>query len=141
MVSTLATNFEKLTVPLLPRLRKSAIYNDANDYNILVGGASDMYSFNQNVTGFIDLGDMVHGYVVGDLAIAIAYAILDKPQPLEVAAEIVKGYHSAFALTKDEIAALYGLVTLRLCMSVCIGAEQQKNQPDNEYLGISQQLI
>lgn len=141
MVSVLAANFEKFTVPLLPRLRKSAIYNDANDYNILVGGGSDMYSFNQTVTGFIDLGDMVHGYVVGDLAIAIAYAVLDKPQPLATAAEIVKGYHSAFALTEDEIAALYGLVILRLCMSVCIGAEQQKNQPDNEYLGISQQPI
>jgi len=141
MVSELTKNFEKFTLPLLPRLRKSAIYNDANDYNILVGGGSDIYSFNQNVTGFIDLGDMVHGYVVGDLAIAIAYAILDKPQPLATAAEIVKGYYSAFALTEDEIAALYGFVTLRLCMSVCIGAEQQKNQPDNEYLGISQQPI
>jgi 4-aminobutyrate aminotransferase-like enzyme/Ser/Thr protein kinase RdoA (MazF antagonist) len=141
MVSVLAASFEKFTVPLLPCLRNSAIYNDANDYNILVGGGSDMYSFNQTVTGFIDLGDMVHGYVVGDLAIAIAYAILDKPQPLATAAEIVKGYYSAFALTEDEITALYGLVTLRLCMSVCIGAEQQKNQPDNEYLGISQQPI
>lgn len=92
MVSVLVDNFEKYTVPLLPYLRKSAIYNDANDYNILVGGGSDIYSFNQNVTGFIDLGDMVHGYVVGDLAIAIAYAILDKPQPLATAAKIVKGY-------------------------------------------------
>lgn len=141
LVSALATNFENITVPLLPRLRKSAIYNDANDYNILVGGGSDMYSFNQTVTGFIDLGDIVHGYVVGDLAIAIAYAILDKPQPLATATEIVKDYYSAFALTEDEIAALYSFVTLRLCMSVCIGAEQQKNQPDNEYLGISQQPI
>jgi len=141
MVSTLTNNFEKFTAPLLPRLRKSAIYNDANDYNILVGGGNDIYSLNQSVTGFIDLGDMVHGYVVGDLAIAIAYAILDKPQPLATAAKIVKGYHSAFALTEDEIAALYGLVILRLCMSVCIGAEQQKSQPDNEYLGISQQPI
>ncbi len=47
---------------------------------------------NQSVTGFIDLGDMMFSYTVGDLAIAIAYAILDKPQPLSVAAEIVKGY-------------------------------------------------
>lgn len=141
MVSMLAKNFEQYVVPLLLRLPKSAVYNDANDYNILVGGGDDIYSTNQSVTGFIDLGDMVFSYTVGDLAIAIAYAILDKPQPLATAAEIVKGYHSAFELTDDEIAALFGLVTLRLCMSVCIGAEQQKSQPDNEYLGISQQPI
>ena len=141
MVSAMTTNFEKFTVPLFPRLRMSAIYNDANDYNVLVGGGTDIYSRNQTVTGFIDLGDMVYGHTVSDLAIAIAYAVLDKPQPLATAAEIVKGYHSAFALTEDEIAALFGLVTLRLCLSVCIGAEQQKSQPDNEYLGISQQSI
>lgn len=141
MVILLAKNFEKFTVPLLPRLRRSAVYNDANDFNILAGGGSDIYSFNQSVTGFIDLGDMTYGYTVGDLSIAIAYAILDKPQPLATAAEIVKGYHSAFPLTEDEIAALFGFVNLRLCMSVCIAAEQQVSQPDNEYLGISQQPI
>ena len=141
MVLELTSYFEKFTLPLLPRLRKSAIYNDANDFNVLVGGGTDIYSRNQSVTGFIDLGDMAHGYTVGDLAIAIAYAILDKPQLLQIAAEIVRGYQSSFALTEDEIAALFGLVTLRLCMSVCIAAEQQKCQPDNEYLGISQQPI
>jgi 4-aminobutyrate aminotransferase-like enzyme/Ser/Thr protein kinase RdoA (MazF antagonist) len=138
MVMSLVENFETFTAPLLPLLPKSIIYNDANDYNVLVGGGTDLYSRNQSVTGFIDLGDMVHSYTVGDLAIAIAYAILDKPDLLAVAAEIVKGYNSAFELTDDEVASLWGLVTLRLCMSVCIGAEQQQHQPDNEYLGISQ---
>ncbi len=141
MVLELTANFEKFTLPLLPRLRKSTIYNDANDFNVLVGGGTDIYSRNQSVTGFIDLGDMVYGYTVGDLAIAIAYAILDKPRPLQVAAEIVRGYYSSFAITENEIAALFGLVTLRLCMSVCIAAEQQKSKPDNEYLVISQQPI
>ncbi len=141
MVQALAENFEIFTAPLLRHLPKSVIYNDPNDYNILVGGGTDLYSHNQSVTGFIDMGDMLYSYTVGDLAIAIAYAILDKPNPLAVAAEIVKGYNSTFELTDDELAALWGLVTLRLCMSVCIGAEQQQHQPDNEYLGISQRPI
>jgi 4-aminobutyrate aminotransferase-like enzyme/Ser/Thr protein kinase RdoA (MazF antagonist) len=116
MVNELSGNFEKLTAPLLTGLRKSVIYNDANDYNILVGGGEDM-------------------------AIAIAYAILDKPQPLVAAAQIIKGYHSMYPLMEDELSALFGLVTLRLCMSICIAAEQQKNQPDNDYLGLSQTPI
>jgi 4-aminobutyrate aminotransferase-like enzyme len=140
-VNDLTARYEKLTVPLVPGLRKSIIHNDANDHNILVGGGSDIYTRNQCVTGFIDLGDMVYGTTVGDLAIAIAYGILDKPQPLDAAAEIVKGYHSVFPLMEEELAALFGLVTLRLCMSVCIAAEQQRIQPDNEYLGISQAPI
>ena len=141
LVLAFARRFEKNTLPVLPRLRKSVIYNDANDYNILLGGGENIFSRDQSVTGFIDLGDMVYGYTVGDLAIAIAYAILDKPQPLMTAAEIVKGYHSTFPLTEDELATLFGLITLRLCMSVCIAAEQQSNQPDNSYLGISQSPI
>ena len=141
LVVSFQKNFEDTTLPLLPRLRKSVIYNDANDYNILLGGGEDIFSRCQLVTGFIDLGDMLHSYTVNDLAIAIAYAILDKPQPLMVAAEIVKGYHSIFPLTDEELSVLFDLITMRLCMSVCIGAEQQKNQPDNEYLGISQTPI
>jgi 4-aminobutyrate aminotransferase-like enzyme/Ser/Thr protein kinase RdoA (MazF antagonist) len=141
VVEALTENFVKSTDPLLPELRRSVIYNDANDFNILLGGREDIYSRNQSVTGFIDLGDMVYGTTVGDLAIAIAYAILDKPQPLAAAAEIVKGFHSVFPLAEEELGALFGLVTLRLCMSVCIAAEQQKNQPDNHYLGISQAPI
>ncbi len=39
------------------------------------------------------------------------------------------------------MAALFGLVNMRLCMSACIAAEQQAGQPDNEYLGISQTPI
>ena len=141
MVDDLTEKYGKFTVPILQNLRMSVIYNDANNYNILVGGGKDIYTRNQSVTGFIDLGDMVYGTTVGDLAIAIAYAILDKPQPLADAAEIVKGYHSVFPLMEDELSALFGLVTLRLCMSVCIAAEQQKNQPDNDYLGVSQAPI
>jgi 4-aminobutyrate aminotransferase-like enzyme len=44
-------------------------------------------------------------------------------------------------LNEDEIAALFGLIGMRLCLSICIGAEQQRDQPDNEYLGISQPPI
>src|SRR5262249_23297248 len=124
-----------------PRLRKSAIHNDANDYNVIVGGDADLYTKNQNVAGLIDFGDMVYSFTVADLAVAIAYAILDKPDPLAAAAEIVSGYHAEYGLTEDEIDALFGFVRLRLCMSVCIGASQRLQRPDDDYLAISQRPI
>jgi 4-aminobutyrate aminotransferase-like enzyme/Ser/Thr protein kinase RdoA (MazF antagonist) len=141
LVTKLIDAFDQHTLPLLPELRQSIIYNDANDYNVIVGGGADVTSRNQRVTGLIDFGDMVFSYTLGDLAIAIAYAILDKPDPLSVASQILRGYHSTLPLNEKEIAALYGLIVLRLCMSMCIAAEQQHTQPDNAYLGISQQPI
>ena len=137
-VKAFAENFERDLAPLLPRLRTSVIHNDANDYNILVGGGSDLYSHNQSVVGLIDFGDMVYSYTVSDLALTIAYTILDQPDPLSIAAQIARGYHAAFPLFEDEITALFGLVTLRLCTSVAIAAEQQRHQPENDYLGVSQ---
>lgn len=141
LVGKLADDFERDTLPLLPKLRRSAIHSDANDYNILVGGGEDFYSRNQRVTGLVDFGDLVHSYTVGELAIAIAYAVLDKPDPMAIAVEIVKGYNSEYPLTEDEIAALFGLIRLRLCVSVCLAANQQRQRPDDEYLSISQQPI
>ena len=99
-------DFARNITPILPRLRKSAIHNDANDYNVIVGGGHNPRSKNQSVVGLIDFGDMIHSFTVADLAVAIAYAVLDKPDPLAAAAEIVAGYHAEYALTELEVVAL-----------------------------------
>jgi Ser/Thr protein kinase RdoA (MazF antagonist) len=117
----------------LNHLRKSVIHGDANDYNVLVEG--------DEVVGLIDFGDIVYSYTVGDLAIAVAYVILGKADPYAAAAPVIEGCMREFPLTEDEREALWTLVRLRLCMSVSIAAYQQAQQPENEYLGVSQRLI
>jgi len=141
LVQKMASDFEAQVMPLLHRLRRSIIHNDANDYNVIVGGGNDIYSRNQHVAGIIDFGDMLYSYTVGDLAIAIAYAILDKANPLEVAAQLAQGYHEVNPLSEDEIAVLFGLVRMRLCVSACMAAYQKQQRPGDEYLTISQQPI
>jgi len=141
LVQRLAASFEEHTAPLLPTLPQSVVHNDANDFNLLAGGGEDLYSRDQTIVGLIDFGDMVHSYTISDLAIAIAYALLNKPDPLAAAAQIVRGYATTRKPTDAELGALFGLITMRLCMSVCIAAEQQSSQPDNPYLGISQTAI
>ncbi len=141
LVNSLADDFERRTAPLLPQLRRSAIHNDANDYNLLVGGGEDLYSRNQHVTGLVDFGDMVYSQTINELAVAIAYAVLDKADPLAVARQIVAGYHAEHPLTEPELSALFGLIRLRLCVSVCVAAVQMHQRPDDEYLSISQQPI
>ena len=112
-------------------LRFSVIHNDANDYNILVSESE------QRVAAILDYGDVVHTATVCDLAVALAYVMLDKPDPIGAAAQVVAAYHEVYPLTEPEIEALYTLAVTRLCCSVCYAAKQTSDAPDNEYLNIS----
>jgi 4-aminobutyrate aminotransferase-like enzyme/Ser/Thr protein kinase RdoA (MazF antagonist) len=137
----LISAFDRRTAPLLASLPRAAIHGDPNDYNVLVGGGDDVESRDQRVTGLVDFGDMTYSFRIGDLAIAIAYVVLGESDPLAVAASMLRGYCERMTPTDDELAALFGLVILRLCTSVCIAADQQAQRPDNEYLGVSQSAI
>src|SRR5262249_43591299 len=55
--------------------------------------------------------------------------------------QIVRGYHAEYPLTEKELAALFGLIRMRLCVSLCVAAHQHKQRPGDEYLSISQQPI
>lgn len=122
----------------LARLRRTAVHGDANDYNVLVVADA---SGELRVSGLIDFGDMVHSYTVAEPAIAIAYALLDREDPLETASALLRAFHREQPLDDDEVAVLFGLVVLRLCVSVCVAAQQQAQRPGDEYLSISQAPI
>jgi 4-aminobutyrate aminotransferase-like enzyme/murein DD-endopeptidase MepM/ murein hydrolase activator NlpD len=78
---------------------------------------------------------------MSDLAIALAYMMLDSDDPLAVATRMVRGHHAVSPLDESEIAALFGLAVIRLCASACIAARQRRENPGNEYLGVSQRAI
>ncbi|MBN1583581.1 MAG: aminotransferase class III-fold pyridoxal phosphate-dependent enzyme [Anaerolineae bacterium] len=141
LIGQFVANYERTVVSLLPQLRQSAIHNDANNYNVIVSEGDDLDTRYQRVAGIIDFGDMVYSYTVGDLAVAIAYAVLGKDDPLIAAAHVVQGYHAHNPLQGDEMAVLFGMVCMRLCVSACMAAHQAKQRPDDAYLTISQQPI
>lgn len=118
-----------------PGLPESVIYNDANDHNVIVEG-DDPYA--RRVSAVIDFGDMLRSWTVNDLAVAAAYAMLDKPDPLHAAAAIVAGYHAERPLSDAELDALLPLIVRRLCVSVVNSAYQQQVEPGNDYLVISE---
>jgi Ser/Thr protein kinase RdoA (MazF antagonist) len=117
------------------RLPRSVIHGDANDYNVLVDPER------MTISGLLDFGDMVYSHTVGDLAIAIAYVVLDKATPRAAANEVIKGYTREFALLDEELEAVWPLALLRLAVSASMAAHQHRQQPENEYLRISQQAI
>jgi len=145
LVSVLLDRIAARDAHKFARLRRAAVHNDPNDYNVLVSVPPDTRShesigsaFTRTITGILDFGDMVHSYAIADLAIAIAYGVLGKTDPLGAAVSIVRGYHRSRSTDDDEISSLFGLVLLRLCTSICLAARQQAQRPGDDYLAISQ---
>ena len=136
LVERFLREYDAHVVPALPALRAGVIYNDANDYNVLV---SDEPAPERRVAGFVDFGDIVYSPLICDLAVSIAYAAMHKADPIAAAAQVVAGYHEALPLTEAELAVLFPLICARLCVSVVNAAYQRQVEPENDYLTISEQ--
>ena len=127
--------YQEEVVPVLPRLRRSVIYGDANDYNVLVG---DVWPQPRKIAGVIDFGDMHHGITASEAAIAAAYGILGKEDPLAAATAIVAGYHGAFPLDEVELSVLFALIGARLAVSVTNSAHRKTLKPEDPYVTVSE---
>ena len=101
LVKDLFKRFQSAFEARLADLRCSVIHNDANDFNVLV---EPVGRWHNTVTGVIDFGDMVYTRTVFEIAIACAYAMLNKADPLTAAGHVVSGYHQACPLTEPELA-------------------------------------
>ncbi len=117
-------------LPVLHRLPAQVLHHDANDFNVLVEGG--------HVSGLIDVGDAVFGRRANELAVALAYALLDVPDLVATARRVIGGYVTVAELTDDELGVLFDLAAARLAMSVAISSHRSREFPDNEYLTVSQ---
>lgn len=129
IVDYFLAQFLKKVEKKLSYLRKSTIHGDANNWNVLVQ--------NEQITGFIDFGDIVYSNLINEIAIAIAYGVTNTNKPMAFAAEMVRGYHQVFPLQEAEIELLYYLIAVRLCTTVCMAAYTISLHPENEYIMIS----
>lgn len=125
LVTQLLERIDDEVLPVAAKLRQSVIHGDANDFNVVVR--------DDHVVGLIDWGDMVHSATVTDLAIAAAYVMTGKNDPLGAAAHVVAGYDAELPLTDSERRVLYPLIIARLCMSVVISAARRAQAPDVAY--------
>lgn len=137
-VARFVDGFRSRCKPHLDDLRTAVIHNDANDYNVIVGPRG---RWGLRTSGLIDFGDIVRSYLVAEPAIAAAYAMLGKRDPVTAAAHVVAGYHGVLPLRPNELGMLFDLVCMRLCASACIAAKQTTEAPSNAYLSISQAPI
>lgn len=130
LVDYFCLEFNQHILPIQYELRQSIIHNDANDWNILVQ--------HNKIAGIIDLGDMCHTWLINELAIGLTYVLMEKEEPLAVAAEVINAYNNIIPLTEIEISALYYLIAARLCTSVLNSAHTKKIKPGSSYITISE---
>ena len=127
--------YEAEVLPAIGTLRRSVIYGDANDHNVLV---SSPWPQPRQARAVIDFGDLHHGLTASEPAIGAAYAVLEKKDPLPAAASIIAGYHQAHALREAEIKILFPLLAMRLAVSVVISAQRKRLRPTDPYLTVSE---
>ncbi|MCB1600912.1 MAG: phosphotransferase [Xanthomonadales bacterium] len=131
IAARLMARYQQRTAPRLPCLRAAVLHQDANDNNLLVDDQDQ-------VCGLIDFGDLCFGRQINELAIALAYALLDQDDLQAAAQALIAAYAARFPLEVEEADALFDLVAMRLVGSVCISSRRSREFPDNDYLTISQ---
>ena len=126
--------FRREVIPLSGSLRKTAIHGDANDWNVIVSGVQ---AGGWEQVALVDFGDMVWSYVAAEPAIAAAYAMFNKTDPLAAARQVISGYHARNPLTELEISVLPCMIAMRLVVSVT-NAARRKRETDDPYVTVSE---
>ncbi|WP_432180708.1 aminotransferase class III-fold pyridoxal phosphate-dependent enzyme [Streptomyces sp. NBC_00063] len=100
--------------PFLCSLPHSVVHQDLNDANVL---ADTDEQGTLRISGIVDVGDSMFSVRATEVAIAAAYAMVRKDDPLAAAAEVVSGFQSVLPLTAEELAVVFPLAAARLCMN------------------------
>ncbi|MBT4518946.1 MAG: phosphotransferase [Halieaceae bacterium] len=115
MRSTLESVLDQfeLVVGTLGSLPRQVIHNDANTENILIDAAD-------NISGFIDFGDIMWAPRIVDVSTAAAYLRSDGDDRLQIIAPFVAAYHQRSPLLESEFNLLFDLIRTRLSMTLII---------------------
>ena len=131
IVDNFINQYEQNVLPIVSKLRKVLIHNDGNDHNVLLNE-------NGKINGIIDFGDMIYTFIACEPAVCMAYVALEKDDPLEAIAQVLKGFHEKFPLTHDELLSVIYLVCMRSCITVTMAAYRKQLFPDNKYISVTE---
>lgn len=108
---------------MLQGLPRQFIHGDLNRENILVDKG--------RVSGLVDFGDSCMNPTICDLAIALAYFMMDRENPLESARILIEGYEENRVMEDKERFVLMPLVCGRLATSIAVSHARRLIDPDN----------
>jgi 4-aminobutyrate aminotransferase-like enzyme/Ser/Thr protein kinase RdoA (MazF antagonist) len=132
LIETHLNNFISHVKPRLLHLRHQAIFNDFNPDNVLVSSSSsDM------ISGVIDFGDLVHGTLAAEVAVAAAYLFFSCKEgeivedPISAVCDLLRGFVSVLPLEPLEIDLLLDLIKMRFVITVIITSWRCFLHPQN----------
>lgn len=103
--------FGDVVAPVAAALPKSVVHQDLNDFNVLADPAGE------RIAGVIDFADALYTARVCEPAIAGAYAMLRKDDPVAALAEVTAGFQHVLPLTDAELALVFPLARVRLAVN------------------------
>nr|XP_046246629.1 hydroxylysine kinase-like [Scatophagus argus] len=129
VIQAVIESYNSHVQPKISSFKKGIIHGDLNDLNIIV---TPVDSGRHEVSAILDFSLLMTDCYVFELATAIAYLMLENPNPLDVGGALLAGWESIMVLSDDERDSLFLLVLGRLCQSLVYGRYNVKIYPDNE---------
>ena len=117
--------FEGQVLPRLSALPRQVAHNDFNKDNILLDEGDPT-----RIAGIIDFGDMVMTPVLFDVAVAAAYQLDEKDDPLAPTLDFLRGYSAVRPLSGEEIALLPVAIRTRMAMRLLIPQWRAERFPE-----------
>ena len=121
VIEAVLDRFDDRIAPRLRMLRAQVVHNDLAPTNVLV---DDEW----RVTGITDFGDMTHTALVCDVAVTAADLVPDRPDGMDLAVEVVAGYHCLTPLELPEAELVADLIAARYAATVLITAGRARDQ-------------
>ncbi len=111
----------KERLPAIRGLRSQAIHGDCHPANLLVDAAGGA------VCGVLDFGDMIHGPVVLEPAVAMSELLTDAlAQPRDLSA-VLDGYARLQSLSAADVDVLYDLIAGRHAVTIVVHAWRRRH--------------
>ncbi|AQT78609.1 hypothetical protein B1R94_04130 [Mycolicibacterium litorale] len=120
------TVFADVIAPRIADLPKAVVHQDLNDFNVLANASGT------RIGGIIDFADALDTVRVAEPAIAGAYAMLRKDDPIAALAAVTAGFNQVLPLTDAELALIYPLAVVRLTVNAATWTAR-RDDPTRKY--------
>jgi 4-aminobutyrate aminotransferase-like enzyme/Ser/Thr protein kinase RdoA (MazF antagonist) len=117
--------------PLAGDLRVQPVHHDVTEDNVVC--QLDVHG-HLIPNGVIDFGDIIQGWLVGDLAVTCASLLHHAKGDAFYILPAIQAYHALYPLTEPELKALWPLIVARAVILSASSEQQLSIDPDNDYV-------